>query len=648
MMRALFSAALLLVCLSSVAQATNYYVDPTGGNDDNAGTSTGAAWRTPPGTRTANNSGFLSGGTWGQISTGNKIACGDTIYLRPSRTQTSAEGGAWRLAPDYYANGCSTSSRMTIRVATTAEWPGATAGAFTINGSGVTVGLDGYNGDPGQNPALIAIVQSWVQVLGSASQPIRLLNSAFNGLFIGRYGNATVGARVDWLEVNGAGYHGAAVCYANNWQVSNITVQNVKNGGITTGCSADNPVYDGGFVNATVFNSGCGSPACPYPSCCPANRNGGAEDAFNFSGAYRIWCVRCTAHDTGERGFSGGSVNDNNLNADQFMRYRDIISYSNGLNADPNKFGAAFLPSGSDWYPNGFVTRTYVVGFLGWGNQGCWGAYGGAWAEAWHATCFNNTSESYSFGADDRFQGVYNSMGQQSPIFRSSTSNGALPQGTFIPGVMNNCLRSPSLDSQTLFQNHQTPAWPNATATFDSPPAYISTSNGNKIGRAACNGGSAAVSPWVSPNVSTFTANDYRLVNTATAIDAGRFLLLANGAGTSSNTLAVKANTVSAPGGNSNPQNYLIGPSSFLDPPVDTIQIQNATCATGSPTLQPGQAKVVSMTATTITLDRTCSWTNGAGVHLPWNGSAPDMGAFEFGNGGPPAPTLLSVEPVTP
>jgi hypothetical protein len=253
----------------------------------------------------------------------------------------------------------------------------------------------------------------------------------------------------------------------------------------------------------------------------PQWRGGGC---VNFSGAYRIWCVRCTAHDTGERGFSGGSVNDNNLKADQSMRYRDIISYSNGLNADPNKFGAGFLPSGSDWNANGFIPRNYVVGYVGWGNEGCFATYGGGWAEFWHATCYAGSGEHVTWIADNRFMGMYNSMSQRSPIFvAGNTGNG--PTATYVPAVLNNCLRSNTSDSESLSQNWVGGGgtWPGA-GSFSAPPAYISTGNGNKIGRAACHGGSAATSPWVSPNASTFTASDYRLVNTATAIDAGRFL----------------------------------------------------------------------------------------------------------------------------
>ena len=54
--------------------------------------------------------------------------------------------------------------------------------------------------------------------------------------------------------------------------------------------------------------------------------------------------------------------------------------------------------------------------------------------------------------------------------------------------------------------------------------------------------------------------------------------------------------------------------------------------------------------SSTITVDDTCTWADGAGVHWPYNGNAPDLGAYEFGlsNTGLAAPTLLSVDPVQP
>lgn len=84
-------------------------------------------------------------------------------------------------------------------------------------------------------------------------------------------------------------------------------------------------------------------------------------------------------------------------------------------------------------------------------------------------------------------------------------------------------------------------------------------------------------------------------------------------------------------GGSNDPRHYFIGPDSYHQANPDTIQIQGAVCQDA--VAQRGsaeRAKIISMTANSITLDRSCTWSTGAGIHLPWNGSSPDMGAFEF------------------
>src|SRR5262249_10497989 len=87
----------LIVALSwlTPACATGYYVDPVTGTNTNNGTSPRTPWQNPPGTRTANNSGFISS-AWGAITTSAKVRCGDVILLKGGATQTSQKGGAWR------------------------------------------------------------------------------------------------------------------------------------------------------------------------------------------------------------------------------------------------------------------------------------------------------------------------------------------------------------------------------------------------------------------------------------------------------------------------------------------------------------------------------------------------------------------------
>src|SRR5262245_2987183 len=118
------------------AFAATYYVDPASGANTNNGTSPGTAWKTPPGTRTVNNSGFIST-AWGAITTSAKVQCGDVMLLKGGSTQGSAQGGAWRIDANYYTNNCTAGPRITLRIATSAEWSGS-AGNFIIDGTGIT------------------------------------------------------------------------------------------------------------------------------------------------------------------------------------------------------------------------------------------------------------------------------------------------------------------------------------------------------------------------------------------------------------------------------------------------------------------------------------------------------------------------------
>ncbi len=179
------------------------------------------------------------------------------------------------------------------------------------------------------------------------------------------------------------------------------------------------------------------------------------------------------------------------------------------------------------------------------------------------------------------------------------------------------------------------------------------------------------------PVASKFAACDLRLQSNSPAIDPPNalYVLRAVGSGNGSSTISVKAGTpepeqVQNPpisgsnyatiGGGLNwgarphigdPRTYFVGPQMHPWAKGDIIQIVGS-CTNGAARYGAvGRAQIVSMTSNSITVNDTCTWADGAGVHWPWNGNGPDMGAFEFGLGGPgaiSAPTLLSVDPVQP
>jgi hypothetical protein len=169
--------------------------------------------------------------------------------------------------------------------------------------------------------------------------------------------------------------------------------------------------------------------------------------------------------------------------------------------------------------------------------------------------------------------------------------------------------------------------WTNSGGTFASVATSLPFLNdpSNKIG-AAYDPLFVNISAADCANGTDVTACDLRLQAGSPAIDAGTFLMLTNGAG-SGTVINVKENvasrgTIDFNGLNGDPNTFFIPPNGYPGAVGDTIQIQNATCPTGNPV-------IVSMTTSSITLDRSCTWADGMGVDLPWNGAAPDMGAFE-------------------
>lgn len=106
---------------------------------------------------------------------------------------------------------------------------------------------------------------------------------------------------------------------------------------------------------------------------------------------------------------------------------------------------------------------------------------------------------------------------------------------------------------------------------------------------------------------------DFRLQSTSPCIDAGTWLATTTAAG-SGTTLAVN-NSLYFSDGN----RIVTG---------DTIQLQGST-ATAIVSSNDWQNN-------TLYLDRSLTWTEGQGVSLTYNGSAPDMGAYEYYPTAPP------------
>ncbi|MES2352847.1 MAG: right-handed parallel beta-helix repeat-containing protein [Pseudomonadota bacterium] len=118
-----------------------------------------------------------------------------------------------------------------------------------------------------------------------------------------------------------------------------------------------------------------------------------------------------------------------------------------------------------------------------------------------------------------------------------------------------------------------------------------------------------------SVNFVDATNHDYHLTaNNSALIDKGTFFMRTSQSGSNTSVINV----------NQDPEIYFwIG---------DSIQIQGV-----------GQRTIVSMTTSSITVDAPLTYASNAGVHLPWSGAAPDIGAYEYGNTTLAPPTNLRI-----
>src|SRR5262249_7115250 len=278
----------------------------------------------------------------GPISTTNKIQCGDVILLKGGSTQTSAQGGAWRIdgqiAPPYYSyytSTCTTSARIVVVIATSDQWPGST-GNFTIDGTGVMpaciqnqfCGAYGYVGLVNVFRVNYFILKGLsatqrIEIKNAARGPSQelgmglLVSNAFDMLHNMLRGD---GFKGKWLSVHDNTGAGIAVSTWKNWIVIQTVSYNNGGPGYSAGAQSDLRVRNGAFVDAEAYNNGT------------AAYNGFA-DAFFFDGANQLWCVRCSAHDNVQRGFNTGTIS--NTMGSTYM-LRDMRAYNNGT-CDPNQ-----------------------------------------------------------------------------------------------------------------------------------------------------------------------------------------------------------------------------------------------------------------------------------------------------------------------
>jgi hypothetical protein len=636
------------------------------------------------------------------VSTTSKIKCGDTILLKPSATQTSTQGGAWLIDPNYYATTCTPTNPITIQVALPSEWSGSTAGPFTLHLGGVTgTSTTAWNSQCGglwTVPTGLFVAVNGV-VLGGrdATNQLVIQNTsplANEGLygFVFAKPNCSQhlnGLFASWMTIHDIGI-GVDAGEADNWQVSHLTVYNTAHQGVGTGVSVDHHVDQAAFVDLVVHDGGCGSTA--NPNC---SSSGASNDLFRPVGAYSLWCVRCTVYNGGERGVNTGVILDASMGGDYNFKFRDLVSYNNGngpinpCNANGHWcVGAGFDVSGNDWIaqtgvsgactaagvpnaccrgaysstcgggiagaqygtcpdsPTQTYAHNYIMGARTWGNRGeGFSVYGGGTLEVWNATTFDAWASglyalgSYNFDTTAAGMLIANALDVKAP------GNAAF-SGT--PQNSNGCEPQRTYTPGVYYScfrsaSSDTEALGSGstwpgTGTYAAPPSWIGPTN--RTTRSTC------VPNLIATSTTSWSANDWRLctgVNAPVSGCPGASSAIDAGTTPLLANGAGSGNTITVRanlGDSGDPRNYLIAQTgSYLNPlPADTEVQIQGPC---------GVRHVVRMTATTITFDGSpCSWNDGAMVGRPWNGNAPDQGAIESGGAGLAPPVLISVQPL--
>jgi hypothetical protein len=125
-----------------------------------------------------------------------------------------------------------------------------------------------------------------------------------------------------------------------------------------------------------------------------------------------------------------------------------------------------------------------------------------------------------------------------------------------------------------------------------------------------------------APMYADESAHDFHLRPSSPAIDAGTFLTRTTDAGTG-DVLQVED------------AGYFYDGFQIAGEQGDTIQLEGDSAV--------AVVTKVDYATNTLTLDRSLSWAANQGVALRYNGSAPDIGAYETGGGkAPPSPPVLS------
>lgn len=648
----LIVVALLVGCATSALSAT-YYVDPSPGcADSNTGTSATARWCTPPGTRNTNDTAFLRN-AWGNITTNNKIQCGDSILLKGGSTHDSSDGGAWRLDGNLYIRSCPLSSRITIRIATAAEWSGG-AGHFTLDGTGIMPTCTTFCG-PGGIGGLIYVGDALNNLtLGGVGASARLIvrdtgdGPGLDGGIAAYAGfNQEIqGLLLEWIEATSSAEIGILMGRVSDSLVRQVSTHDNNGAGIDLGSFAQTAyIRRVGVEDFTSTRDGLR----------PQLQIGESIRAPAYDD---LWIVRARVSQAGSRAVEmGGDTAQLVTGQDVIFRLRDSAIYNNG---SPGAYSTPIgicgsgddnfsQPPGCMGQQNGYVCpgppfnrsilqRVKVVS-NGYGGGPC--AYGKAWGEVWNSVFYDNGDLAGTtagqpgdiiIGDTDGF-GIFNTIttrqGGAPPLRAIQGTFNASGLGSLQPKTAYNLFRPALSNTEGFCHNHTGGSNFTQTANnYATKCAYNDPTD--KIG--------VAFDPkFVALDPQVYANNNFQLQPGSDAIDAGTCMFRATNAGNGSTITVSSFGCIRGVANcDGNPAHYFIGPNSYYSATPDRIQIDG--CGVVTVTGFPANNK--------ISFSPSCgSWQNNACVHFPWSGTAPDMGVFEFDTNTLAPPRLLSVTP---
>lgn len=638
-------AFVLSIVLVVSAHAETYYVDPATGANTNDGTDPNTPWLNPPGTRTATDSGFWSA-TWeagaSDITTSNKITCGDTILLKGGSTQTSAQGGAWLIADGngptppgsgYYDTGCEGSGAISLLVATAAQWTDS-SGNFTVDGTGVSSICLGFC-PPGGSDGLILIQDIENFTIGGISADQRLVvrdadggpNNKENGILASRSSGGTCAScdaklrkfRAQWLELTANDQNGISVHYADNWIVTDSISHDNDNRSFDVGDGSDNPVTHGAFVRCTAYNAGLGEDCA------------GTADAFMFLGVEDLWIIDAVSYDNTCLGFNSGNAWAPTVGpADWVTRIRNGQFWDNGIYTGIESGRAAITQSGDADQDPPYVILI-IQGAVTYRNPvrgGLWFPHDAGIVHAWNMTLFNDgytgSGGSITYERTAEASSVYNSIIVSGGNPWSSNPSGDLFDN--IPTTDYNLVDFRTDEDDTFSSFHYSGAtFVGTSKTFAEAAAgdhgFLGAneliSYGTVDGPTDYDADFTDIGDNCDTGSYVYEHCDFTLQSSSDAVDAGTTYFTANGAGTDETTL-----NLNTPNDITDATWVFIEPDSFLDAVADTIRIGSCTAVISN-----------IPAATQIILEAPgCTWANGDGVHLAssWLDSAPDIGAYEY------------------